>query len=133
MIKKIHMIAKKSDPKLWQTVKDQVTRSTKGGPAGKWSARKAQLAVKIYKSRGGKYVGKKSPKNSLTIWTQEDWGYIDEGGKKNGKKYGRYLPRSVRDQLTPKEKKLENTLKNTQYGKWISYSPSVAKKFKSRR
>ena len=46
--------AKKNYPKLWEKVKREVTASEKGGKAGQWSARKAQLAVQLYKKRGGK-------------------------------------------------------------------------------
>ena len=44
----------KTNTKLWEDVKKQVTASSKGGEPGKWSARKAQLAVKLYKEKGGK-------------------------------------------------------------------------------
>lgn len=40
--------AKRTDPDLWEAVKADVTRSSKGGDKGKWSARKAQLAVQEY-------------------------------------------------------------------------------------
>ena len=49
--------AQKSDPKLWEKVKRQVTAGAKGGRKGQWSARKAQLAVQEYKRRGGGYKG----------------------------------------------------------------------------
>ena len=35
--------AKKTNPKLWDRVKAKVTRGTKGGKAGQWSARKADM------------------------------------------------------------------------------------------
>jgi hypothetical protein len=44
--------AKKSDPKLWEKVKKDVTRSSKGGKPGQWSARKAQMAVQEYNMLG---------------------------------------------------------------------------------
>ena len=50
----------KSNPKLWETIKNKILRGSRGGLTGQWSARKAQLAVKEYKDQGGKYLGKKS-------------------------------------------------------------------------
>jgi hypothetical protein len=38
-------------------VKAEVTRGSKGGRPGEWSARKAQLAAHLYKARGGGYEG----------------------------------------------------------------------------
>jgi hypothetical protein len=64
--------ATRTDPDLWERVKKSVIKSPKGGPAGKWSARKAQIAVALYKKSGGRYKGKKSEKNSLVI----DWGTL---------------------------------------------------------
>ena len=46
----------RSNPKLWESVKKKVTRGSKGGKSGQWSARKAQLAVAEYKKRGVKYA-----------------------------------------------------------------------------
>lgn len=48
--------------KLWNSIKRRVKASSKGGDKGQWSARKAQMAVKKYKARGGKYRGKKREK-----------------------------------------------------------------------
>ena len=63
----------RKNPDLWERVKAEVTRGSKGGLPGQWSARKAQLAVKMYKDRGGKYSGKKSASNSLHQWTIQNW------------------------------------------------------------
>ena len=117
--------AKRTNPKLWEKVKKSVKRSPKGGKPNMWSARKAQLAVALYKKKGGSYKGKKSACNSLTKWTNEDWGYIDKN-----KNSGRYLPKYVRNRLSPKEKKKENALKGNKKGKRVPYSPSVRRKFK---
>jgi hypothetical protein len=57
--------AEKTDPKLWEEVKDEVTAGSKGGKKGQWSARKAQMAVAEYKKRGGGYKGEKDEDNSL--------------------------------------------------------------------
>jgi len=64
--------AKRTDPKLWEAVKRKVTRGDKGGRAGEWSARKAQLAVQEYKRRSGGCEGRERADNSLAEWTRED-------------------------------------------------------------
>lgn len=63
----------RTKPELWTRVKAEVTRGSKGGLPGQWSARKAQMAVKMYKERGGKYIGRKTARNSLHQWTVQDW------------------------------------------------------------
>ncbi len=121
--------AQRTKPELWEQVKKKVLKGSKGGPANKWSARKAQLAVAEYKAKGGGYKGKKSPNNSLVKWSREKWDYISSSGKRS--KTGRYLPEKVRKMLSPSEKKKENKLKGSRRGKWVSYSPSVLKKMRS--
>lgn len=117
--------AKRTKPKLWESVKRQVTAGKKGGPAGKWSARKAQLAVALYKKRGGTYQGAKNLCNSLSKWSREQWDYITPG-----RRSGRYLPKVVRDHLTPAEKRLENRLKGRRYGRNVKYSRTVLNKMR---
>lgn len=122
------MSAARADPELWARVKASVQRGSRYGPAGTWNARKAQFAVKQYKDRGGGYKGPKT-NNSLVKWTNEDWGYID-GNPRN-----RYLPRKIRDSLTPAERAVENRLKraSTKKGKQrAKYSKSVLGKMRSR-
>lgn len=93
--------AERADPALWEAVKREVTAGSKGGVRGEWSARKAQLAVAIYKKRGGGYVGPKSPHNSLTKWTQEDW--RTRSGEPSLVTGERYLPARAIAALTPAE------------------------------
>jgi len=124
-------IAVKSNPKLWERIKNRIKAGSKGGPKGKWSARKSQLLVKAYKSAGGKFKGKKSRNNSLSKWSREKWDYINKSGRKS--KRGRYLPEKVRKSLTPRERKIENRRKGSKRGKWVSYSKSVAKKMRKHK
>jgi hypothetical protein len=42
-------------PTLRKRLFEKVKRGTKGGKAGQWSARKAQLLAKLYKAAGGGY------------------------------------------------------------------------------
>lgn len=114
----------RTDPDLWAKVKAEVTAGNKGGNPGQWSARKAQLAVQRYKSRGGTYCGPKTKaQKSLTRWTQEDWG--------SDRKGDRYLPKAAREALTKKEYKRTSAKKrrDTAKGKQFSAQPrDIAKK-----
>lgn len=42
-------------PTMRKRLFKKILAGTRGGPAGKWSARKAQLLAKEYKSAGGGY------------------------------------------------------------------------------
>jgi|TARA_R110001599_G_scaffold42089_2_gene126914 hypothetical protein len=42
-------------PSLRKRIFERVKAGTKGGKAGQWSARKAQLVAKLYKAAGGGY------------------------------------------------------------------------------
>lgn len=93
--------AKKTDPKLWETVKDEVTASDKGGKPGQWSARKAQMATTEYKKKGGGYAGAKAKDNHLKQWTEEKWD--TKSGKESGETGERYLPKKARETLSDDE------------------------------
>lgn len=98
--------ARRANPKLWEKVKQKVIAGDKGGKPGEWSARKAQLAVAMYKKAGGKYIGPKKKDNALTKWTKEDWGYVGKPKK------SRYLPKKAREALTRGEKAATSRAKN---------------------
>ena len=93
--------ATRTDEPLWKYIVQEVTKSSKGGKPGQWSARKAQLCVKIYKEAGGGYVGKKTRDNALTKWTKEDW--RTKSGKASLKTGERYLPAKAIESLTEEE------------------------------
>lgn len=42
-------------PTLRKNLFEKIKRGTKGGSAGQWSARKAQLLAREYKAKGGGY------------------------------------------------------------------------------
>jgi hypothetical protein len=111
--------AKKTDPELWEKVKEEVTEGDKGGEPGQWSARKAQMAVQEYKHEGGGYEGKKSEDNHLVQWEREDWG--TKSGHPSGETGERYLPEEARNHLTAEEyrrtsdKKRRDTKKGRQH------------------
>ena len=95
--------AEKTDPELWEKVKQEYTDSDKGGDPGQWSARKAQLSVQAYKRRGGGYEddGASQDETDLHQWTEEDWG--TKSGGESGETGERYLPKKVRMLLTEDE------------------------------
>lgn len=79
---------------------------------------------------------KKSQK-SLKKWTKQDWGYVSKKDEKKPKsKRGRYLPKSVRESLTPAQKAAENRKKKkaTAKGKQNApYGKKLAKKVRRAR
>lgn len=115
--------AKKTDPELWEKVKEEVTEGDKGGHAGQWSARKAQLATQEYKKEGGGYEGKKDEHNSLAEWGKEDWG--TKSGGKSGDTGERYLPKKEREKLTDDEYERTTAKKraDSKKGKQFSSQP----------
>jgi hypothetical protein len=93
-------------PALRERIKKKVTAGSKGGKAGQWSARKAQLVAQEYKAKGGGYSGSKtSGQQSLSKWTKEDWGTKSGKPSVQGKKATgeRYLPKAKRDAMSKKE------------------------------
>ena len=113
-------VAKKANPELWEKAK----REAKAKMGGKHSARAMQLATKIYKEKGGKYVGEKSSKNSLSKWSKEDWGYTGKDKK------SRYLPKKARKSLSSGQKAAGSKAKNkaTASGKQrAKYTPAETK------
>jgi hypothetical protein len=121
--------AKKTDPKLWQQVKAEVTEGDKGGRPGQWSARKAQLATREYQERGGGYEGKRREDNSLKQWSEEDWGTAS--GRNSTETGERYLPKRARQALSDEENRATTAKKraDTRRGKQFSRQPDeIAKK-----
>lgn len=116
--------AKKTNPSLWEKAKSQA----KAKMGGKHSARAMQLAVKIYKEKGGGYSGSKSSSNKLKKWGDQKWRTSD-GSKSEGKK--RYLPEKAWGSLSPSEKAATNKAKaegNKKGKQFVPQPKSVAKK-----
>lgn len=112
--------AKRNNEPLWEYCKSEAVDKM-----GKFSARAMQYAVKLYKERGGGYIGAKSEQNSLVKWTKEDWGYVGMP------KQSRYLPKKAREHLTVGEKIATDRAKNkgTKEGKqWVKQPETIAKK-----
>lgn len=100
----------RTNEKLWASVVASVKSGSKGGDAGQWSARKAQLAGKLYKDKGGSYTGEKTEaQKSMTKWTKQEW-TTSSGKPSEGKR--RYLPKAAWSALTDAEKKATNAAKS---------------------
>ena len=107
----------RTNPELWKRIQLKWKKSSKGGAPNEWNARKAQLAIREYIKLGGKYSTPKDPMNSLAKWTKEDWGYV---GDKPG---NRYLPRAIRNKLTPAEARATNLQKKKATAKGKQRAP----------
>jgi hypothetical protein len=110
-------IAKKKNVKLWEQVKKEAVKKMGGH-----SARAMQYAVKLYKDRGGKYLGKKTPKNDLSVWTRAKWGYAPGSKKKD-----RYLPLEAWAILNLSEESATRNKKKGKMGKWVKNTKKAAK------
>ena len=121
--------ARRTDPDLWEAVKDEVTRGGKGGEPGQWSARKAQMAVREYKRRGGGYdeeEGAAKEDTHLHEWTEEEWG--TKSGGESGETGERYLPRKVRMLLTEDEYRRSTERKRDGSGQFVDQPRDVRDK-----
>ena len=90
----------RTNPRLWETAKAEARRRMGGH-----SARAMQLAQRIYKSRGGRYTGKKTKaQRSMTKWTKEEWGTKSGKNSRRGSKATgeRYLPKKARSRMSKK-------------------------------
>jgi hypothetical protein len=95
-------MTKRDNEKLWQLIKDTIMSiEIAGTKAHQWSARKAQLAVRLYKENGGGYIGAKDKDNSLTRWTAQNW--RTKSGLPSSVTGERYLPYEAIKHLTPQQ------------------------------
>jgi len=125
--------AVKTNPELWSRTVSRVKAGSKGGNPGQWSARKAQLAVSIYKKAGGGYSGAKKA-TKLSEWTKQNW--RTKSGKPSSKTGERYLPEKAIKSLSSAEyaatsrAKREGTKQGKQY---VAQPKSIASKVKKFR
>ena len=77
----------------------------------------------------------KGSQKSLRTWSKQEWDYINPKDEDKPKsKRGRYLPKSVRESLSPYQKAQENKKKRraSKMGKQkASYSKPVARKVRN--
>jgi hypothetical protein len=120
--------AKKKNQGLWRSIVARVKAGSKGGDSGEWSARKAQLAVSLYKKAGGSYEGPKRS-TSLSKWTRQNW--RTKSGKPSSETGERYLPKKAIKSLSPQEYAATTKAKRqgTSAGKqFVAQPKSIAKK-----
>lgn len=124
---------------LWKRIVAKYKRGSKGGPDGKWTARKAQLAGGEYKKKGGRYKGGKTEaQKNLSKWTKQKWttgsgkpstqgkkatgeAYFPAAAVKALKKAGLY------DDAVRTKRKAKKAGKNAQYSKRIR---NIVKKYR---
>jgi len=111
---------------LWSRIKKEVQRGSRGGLAGEWSARKAQLAVKLYKDRGGKFKGRKTARNSLHQWTIQNW--RTKSGLPSLITGERYLPEKAIKALTSAEYARTTRKKRMGTSQFVRQPRSIARK-----
>jgi hypothetical protein len=112
--------ATKRDPKKWAAAKAQA----KAKMGGKHSARAMQLAVQIYKKKGGRYEGPKpsAAANKMRKWTKQDWQTrpgTDEKAERDDGRTARYLPKSKWESLSKEEQKATDRKKLEGKGQYV--------------
>ena len=107
----------RKNPKLWEESKKKACSQAN---LCLHSARKMQWAVRYYKSKGGKYIGKKSKNNSLSRWGRQKW--RTSSGKKSGGKL-RYLPDKAWRKLSKDQIKRTNASKRKGYKQGKQFVP----------
>lgn len=120
---------------LWKRIVAKVKKGSKGGNPGQWSARKAQMAVRMYKEQGGGYRNSRSSNNSLVRWTKQKWRTKSgrnsvQGSRASGE---RYLPDRAIKRLSDAEYKQTSLRKrkSIRKGKQFSQQPKkIARKVK---
>lgn len=118
-----------SNPQLRERLKNRIMAGTKGGKAGQWSARKAQLLAQAYEKAGGGYTGPKTSKQkSLSKWTSEKWTTSDKKPAIRSGGTTRYLPEKAWTNLTPAQKRATNQKKvraSRQGRQFVSNTPAA--------
>jgi hypothetical protein len=112
--------ATKRDPKKWAAAKAQA----KAKMGGKHSARAMQLAVQIYKKKGGRYEGPKpaASENKMRKWTKQDWQTrpgTDEKAERDDGRTARYLPKEKWESLSKEEQKATDRKKLEGKGQYV--------------
>jgi hypothetical protein len=121
-------IATKTNPSLWSRCKSEA----KSRMGGKHSARAMQLALKLYRKRGGGFKGSKptAKTNKMKKWTKQKWMYLKDYKDKNkiddNFAKGRYLPLAKWKSLTPSQRSATDK-KKKQEGKNKQYVPNTDK------
>jgi hypothetical protein len=108
--------AEKSDPALWKRIVARVKRGEKGGDAGQWSARKAQLATAEYQKAGGGYAGGQREDTHLAQWGAEH---------QDDKPAPKRIPAAKPDPVVAEFRRLVN-MNRTTLSRWLATKRSQA-------
>lgn len=122
-------------PALRERLKAKIRAGTRGGRAGQWSARKAQLLAQEYEKAGGGYRGaKRSTQRHLDAWGEEGWTTRDGKKAARGGTTARYLPKAAWRKLSPAERKAtdDRKRKGTRAGKARVPNTAKARRARSR-
>lgn len=127
-------------PALRESIKRRIMAGSKGGRAGQWSARKAQLLAQEYRKAGGGYrTGRRTrAQRSLKKWTRQRWRTSDGKPAGRGGKMRRYLPDAVWKRLTPSQrsatnrKKLQGDKKGRQFVRNTETVGEIAKRYRAK-
>ncbi|CAA9304206.1 MAG: hypothetical protein AVDCRST_MAG40-558, partial [uncultured Gemmatimonadaceae bacterium] len=93
-------------PALRERLKDEIMAGAKGGRAGQWSARKAQLLAHAYEAAGGGYKGGRDERQRhLGEWTAQQWTTADGAKAERADGTHRYLPEKAWGKLTAAQKR----------------------------
>lgn len=121
-------------PALRERIKRRIMAGTKGGRAGQWSARKAQLLAHEYEAEGGGYTGARSAgQKHLAAWTDEEWQTADGKPARRGATTARYLPKKAWDALTPAEKRATERKKRSASKSGRQFAPNTERAAAARR
>lgn len=127
-------------PALRESIKRRIIAGSKGGRAGQWSARKAQLLAQEYRKAGGGYrTGRRTrAQRSLRKWTRQRWRTSDNKPAERGGRMRRYLPDAVWKRLTPSQrsatnrKKLQGDKKGKQFVRNTETVGEIAKRYRAK-
>jgi hypothetical protein len=122
-------------PELRERIKKRVVAETKGGRAGQWSARKAQIVAQEYQSEGGSYKHPRdSAQKSLKKWGDERWRTADGEQAIQGDRTRRYLPDSAWKKLSTSQRKATDRKKvaGSKRGKQFVANTSAAARARRR-
>lgn len=127
-------MAQRNNKQLWNIIKTVIkNENIYGTKKNEWSARKSQIAVKLYKDFGGTYTGKKTSNNLLTKWTKQNW--TTKSGLPSSITGERYLPKKAIEKLTNEQYSKTSRVKrkamkeNKQYSKQPIEISQITKKY----
>ena len=127
-------------PQLRMRLRQRIMAGSRGGRAGQWSARKAQLLSQAYEQAGGGYTGPRTAaQRRLRRWSAERWRTSDGRPAIQGSSTRRYLPAAAWRRLTPGQraatnrKKLEGSRAGRQFVANTRAAAQAGRRVRSRR